>query len=239
MTAPPPRAHVAVTPVALSPGEAYLQAQIDWVLAARRAAIGDLARLAGVVPALTAVGALPAGSMMAGRLRWLCDRFGVTGHGLTSPPAEPLERWTSLLADRDSGTEWPFAQFTGNGGSARAGTPVAVADLVATLPGADGLAMTLAGLITRGDHTIICAVYYRTSDREIDPDDWPACWLRDDSGQWHRTLFSSGASELNAVHWHRLDVLPPVRPSASSVEVHVCGRTSEVRAIVPLTWRTS
>lgn len=82
-------------------------------------------------------------------------------------------------------------------------------------------------------------MYYRTSDREIDPDDWPVCWLRDDSGQWHRTLHSSGVSELKAVHWHRLDVLPPVRPSASSVEVLVCVRTNEVRAIVPLTWRTS
>jgi hypothetical protein len=239
LTARPPRAQVAVTSVDMSPGEAYVEAQADALLANRRQAFAaDLARLAAVVPALATVGMLPAGSAATGRVRWLCERFGVTGHGLTSLPAEPLERWAGLLAWQDGREERPDAYFSGNGDRALAASRVAMADLAVTLPEADRLVIALAGLISHGDGTAVHAVYYGTGARAPDPDELPSCWLRDDDGQYHGTARRSWTSDPNGLSTFRAEVLPPVRPSVNSVEVLVCGRTTEVRALVPLTWRT-
>lgn len=237
LTARPPQASVASTPMALGPGAAYLHGQAESLLASRRPVIGgELARLAALVPPLGTVGALPQGTVTEGRLRWLCERFGVTGHGLTSPAAEPPEHWASVLASRDSRGERRGTVLMPDSDLAEG--PVATADLVVALPEIDGLAIALAGLITMGDHTSMHGVYYSTGTTAADPDDdFPACWLRDDSGQWHATWRRSWGGELNGMHRFRSEVIPALPPTASSAEVLIAGRAAELRAHVPLTWR--
>jgi len=54
--------------------------------------------LGDVVTALQAAGALPPSNPAPGQLAGLCARLGISGHGITTPPAVDMpERWLSLL----------------------------------------------------------------------------------------------------------------------------------------------
>jgi hypothetical protein len=51
-----------------------------------------------IVAALHAAGVLPPDSPVPGQLAGLCARLGITGHGITAPPAGDVpERWQSML----------------------------------------------------------------------------------------------------------------------------------------------
>jgi hypothetical protein len=112
---PAPTPEVTVTRHAHSPGELLLDVIAARILTAAAPSSPDnpgqpaaadtrLCAFVGdgpghIVAALHAVGALPPASPVPGQLAGLCARLGITGHGITAPPAADLpEQWHSMLA---------------------------------------------------------------------------------------------------------------------------------------------
>ena len=152
------------------------------------AANGDLRAFAGdgpghIVAALHAAGALPPDSPVPGQLAGLCARLGITGHGITAPPAADLpERWQSMLTRR-RGLQAPAA-------------PGILAATVAELPELDGAKIAIAGL-HHGEHGTIMHLLATGVTLE---GDWPyargvrplpVLWVRDSDGRWHATRLDS------------------------------------------------
>ncbi len=139
---------VTVTRHEYSPGELLLDVIAARILTAvapftqdrpgqpTAAAIGLRALSDGlghVIAGLHAVGALPPDSPVPGQLAGLCARLGVTGHGITAPPAGDLpHRWHSML----SPSRPPH----------RPSAPGILTTGTAELPELGGAAVTIAGL---------------------------------------------------------------------------------------------
>lgn len=225
----PARAAVeAVTsPLGLTLGERYLQARAEWLLFAPNPA-RQAPLLAEVTAALTAVGMMPADSVLPGQLAALLAALKVPARSLPSLPGTLPERWASLLASPRPGAPGP-------GGDGEPGGPPAAAHLTAALPAADDGAVTLAGLITKGGRTTVFGQFTGVpASFRGDAALPPSWWLRDDGGQWHAITMRSWSED--GFTTFEASVLPPVRPAVTGVEVYVIGRTTEVRAALPLTW---
>ena len=107
---------MTATPEVHSPGELLLDVIAARILTAvasfaydnpgQPAANNDLRAFVGdgpghIVAALHAAGLLPPDSPVPGQLARLCARLGITGHGISVPPAEDLpEQWHSMLTRR-------------------------------------------------------------------------------------------------------------------------------------------
>jgi hypothetical protein len=185
----------------------------------------DLSQVADVVTALDAVGALAPARDAVGRLVTLADRLGVDVPPALSdagPPRPLPAAWVSVLEN-----------------SGREDGPRGVAPVAAVLPELDGTRFVLAGLrshaagaeldvLAWGDHRM-SGVPWRGRDAWS----WSA---RDDQGRWHiLTADSFSASDMHAQL--KLNLKPPLHPDATSLEVHVAGRSGEATATVPLDWR--
>ena len=185
--------------------------------------------LGDVVAALQSCGALSPLSPVPGQLAALCARLDVTGHGLTAPPARDLpEPWLGVLAYRRQGQP-QAAPGPGHDGCAAA---------AAVLPELDGTRLTILGLTSSADGTILhthasgatCHTYYGPPERHIAP----AIWLRDSRGRWHATRvgrYHEGDMTM------RLEVVPPLSQAIAWIEVLATGRSAEVRATLPLRWQ--
>jgi hypothetical protein len=185
--------------------------------------------LASAVPALRAVGVLPDDSPVPGQLAALAERMGAPGPGrLIADPGKLPERWADVL-DADGGG----ALGTAGAGSVGDADTVAAAHLTAVLPEADGVAVHLAGMVTLPDEgTLIFGGL-----RAWSTDGGQSLWLRDDSGSWH-SVSISGWSSNGSSYTFQAAVVPPVGPDVSHVEFYVTGATTQVRAVIPLTWWT-
>ena len=185
----------------------------------------DLSQVADVVTALDAIGALAPARVAVGRLVTLADRLGVAVPAALSaagPPCALPAAWVSVLEN-----------------SRRHDGPRGVAPAAAVLPELDGTQFVLAGLLSTaaeakldvlawGDHRM-SGVPWRGRDAWS----WTA---RDDQGRWHiLTAGNFSASDMHAQL--QLNLKPPLHPDATSLEVHVAGRSGEVTATVPLDWR--
>ena len=91
--------------------------------ASLRAFVGD--GPGHIVAALHAADVLPPGSPVPGQLAGLCARLGITGHGITAPPAGDLPDTVAEHADfpqpRAEGAARPRHPGRDRGGAARAG----------------------------------------------------------------------------------------------------------------------
>jgi hypothetical protein len=189
---PAPAPEVTVTRHAHSPGELLLDVIAARILTAAApfwqhnpgqpaAADDGLRALVGdgpghIVAALHAAGLPPPDSPVPGQLAGLCARLGITGHGITAPPAGDLpERWHSMLTRRRE----PHA-------------PGVLAATMAELPELDGATIAVAGL-HHGERGTIVHVLATGVTLE---DDWPyargvrplpVLWIRDSGGRWHAT----------------------------------------------------
>jgi hypothetical protein len=193
---PAPASDVTVTRQAHSPGELLLDvaaARILTVVApvARHnseeltAADGALRAFVGdgpghIVAALHVAGVLPPDSPVPGQLAGLCARLGITGHGITAPPAVDLpERWQDMLTP---GRE-PKA----------APAPALLAAAVTELPGLDGATIAIAGL----HHGERGTIMHLPATGVALEGDWPysrgvrplpVLWIRDSDDRWHATV---------------------------------------------------
>jgi hypothetical protein len=258
LTAGTPQADMTVRPVADSAGEAYLLRRAEALLGHAGGTDGtaglaglaaaEMTGLASAVPALRAVGVLPDDSPVPGQLAALAERMGAPGPGrLIAEPAELPERWAGVLdatgwgapgeADANSTDSAGSADDVVSAedeGSTDDADAIAAAHLTGALPEADGLAVHLAGLVTVPDEgTLIFGGL-----RAWSTDGGQSLWLRDDNGAWH-TVSISGWSSNGGSYAFQAAVVPPVGPEVSHVEFYVTGATTQVRAVIPLTWWAS
>jgi hypothetical protein len=183
--------------------------------------------LGDVVAALQASGALPPLSPVPGQLAALCAQLDVTGHGLTVPPARDLpEPWLGVLAHHQQAR------------SHAAPGPGGCAAVAAVLPELDGTRLTILGLTSSADGTILhthasgatCHTYYGPPEGHLAP----AVWLRDSRGRWHATRvgrYHEGDMTM------RLEVMPPLSQATAWIEVLAAGQSAEVRVTLPLRWQ--
>jgi hypothetical protein len=175
--------------------------------------------LGDVIAALQASGALPPASPAPGQLAALCARLNVTGHGITVPPARDLpEPWLSVLTHRQRTTTRTAPERDG------------CAAVAAALPDLDGIRLSILGLTSSADGTILHTyasgpmrgAYYGSPERNLAP----AIWIHDSHGDWHATRvtrYHDGDITM------RLQVLPPLSHDSAWIEVIVTGHSAEAR----------
>ena len=248
LTARPPATEVTVRAVARGAGEAYLLRRAEALLGFPTAQAGlvaaEVTGLASAVPALRAVGMLADDSPVPGQLATLTERMGAPGRTIAEPGELP-ERWAGVLdvggSPADAVAGGPITMAAGGIGTMSTGGtgaddrgPVGAAHLAAVLPEADGVAVQLAGLVTLPEAgTLIFGGLRAWSE-----DGGQSLWLRDDAGCWHAVSIK-GWSSNGSSYTFQAAVVPPVGPDTSRVEFYVTGATTEVRAVLPLTWWTS
>jgi hypothetical protein len=183
--------------------------------------------LGNVIAALQASGALPPASPAPGQLAALCARLNVTGHGITVPPARDLpEPWLSVLTHRQRSTTRTAPERDG------------CAPVAAALPDLDGIRLSILGLTSSADGTILHtyasgpmrSAYYGSPERNLAP----AIWIHDSHGDWHATRvtrYHEGDITM------RLQVVPPLGHDSAWIEVIVTGHSAEARTTLPLRWQ--
>ena len=227
LTASPPSSEVTTTANGLRAGEQFLRIRTEAMFGSGYHDIGtDLPALAAVVPALRAVGLLPEDSPSARQIAALCRRYAVTREDVSDPPAELPGRWTDVLTGGQHGA----GRETGG-----TGPPPAAAGLSVTFPETDGLMVVLSGLLTRGQRTAMTGAFFGPVENGYP--EGPCIWLRDDDGLWHVAKLGSWSS--GGVNVFNAEIVPPLPPAASAVDILVISRTADLRASAPLTWWTS
>jgi hypothetical protein len=222
----------------LSPGEHLLNQTAERLLTAAQDFRRDLpgwphtgmaAGLGDVVAALLAAEALPEASPVPGRLAALCASLGVTGHGITAPPAHDLpEPWLSLLAHYQRRKPEEAPVWDGFGAVA------------ATLPELDGIGLALLGLHTTEGRTVLHlrASHTDGADERLVPDFPLSVWVRDSGGRWHAAQQASGYRD-DREYALMLRLVPALTRATDQIELLVIGPSAEVRAKLPLRWGSS
>jgi hypothetical protein len=227
LTRDPPAAEVSTTENGLTVAEQFLRIRAEAMFASGYHDVGtDLEALAAVVPALRAVGLLPAGSELPPLIAALCHRYAVSPDYIPDPPGALPDRWAGLLTG-DQRASWRQPDGT-DGAPAAAHLPV-------LFPETDGVTTVLSGIVTHGRRSTMTGAFFGAVENGYP--EGPCIWLRDDGGQWHVAKQRSWGS--GGVIVFRADVIPPVHPSVSAADILVIGRTADVRCSVPLTWWTS
>ena len=246
---PVPAPAVTVTQKAKSPGELLLdviaarlltvaatfpQDTPEQLAAARRELLWHAAedKLGDIITALQAADALHAASPVPGQLAGLCARIGVSGHGITAPPADDLpEPWESMLTRYHC--RKPYSALA----------PGSWATPVAELPEQDGTRIAILDL-HHGEfgtilHTLVSGVTME--------DDWPysrvvrplpVLWIQDSSERWHTTQAhgtSRPGGNGEVVLW--LDIMPQLDRGTTWIDVVAAGQSAEARATLPLRWK--
>ena len=187
--------------------------------------------LGDVVTALQAAGALPPSNPAPGQLAGLCARLGISGHGITTPPAADLpERWLSLLTRYHRRDPRPTP------------APGSWAATAAELPELDGGRVAVLGLHQSERGTIL----HLHAGGVMMEDDWayyrgvrpmPALWIRDNAGRWHATrswaprpLGDNGEVTLE------LEIAPPLEAGTAWIDIVAAGQSTQVQARLPLHW---
>lgn len=186
--------------------------------------------LGDIVAALQAAGALSPASPVPGQLAGLCASLGVSGHGITAPPAGELpEPWLSMLTRYQR----PYP----------APAPGSWAATAIELPRLDGIKIAVLGLHQGEDGTIL---HVQVQASGLAPeDDWeyyrgirplPVVWVRDSADRWHATLTTGWSPLGNDEFMLRLAIVPPLESDIHWIDVVAAGQSAEVRATVPLRW---
>ncbi len=188
----------------------------------------DLSDVTNIVTALDAVGALAPARDATSRLVALAGLLGVTvppALSAAAPPGELPAAWADVLENRYR----------------RDGRPGAAA-AAAVLPELDGARFVVAGLRSHAagaDLRVLGWGRHHTPRllAEVPDDSWS--WsARDDQGRWH--VGTEGSCSSDDQHADlQLDLVPPLHPEATALELIVSGRSGQVTATVPLDWMGS
>jgi hypothetical protein len=187
--------------------------------------------LGDIIAALHTAGALSPASPVPGQLAGLCTSLGVTGHGITAPPAGDLpEPWLSMLTRYYRRKPHPAPASAG------------WATTATELPQLDGARLAILGLHHRGDGTTL----HMQASGVTPEDDWtyyrgvrplPVLWVRDSSDHWHTTRMNgySPAGNAGEVMLHPA-IVPPLDPGTAWIDIVAAEQSAEVRARLPLRW---
>ena len=223
---PPHPPGIAMTEASHTPGEYVLHAIASGILGGRPGLpaepwAGDFGE---ITEALLAAGALSPLSPLPGQLVTLCESLDLRDHGIAAPAGRDLPApWHGLLTHairrkRDSTTP-------------RSGCAAAAV----TLPGLDGLTLSILGLHSDEDGTML-HIHASGVPEHADPAEFfPVFWLRDDGGRWHTARNSGWSFREDGERVAVLPVTPPLN-QCTSLEIIVTGRTAEVRTTLPLRW---
>ncbi len=230
-------AEVSVSGAGTSPGEHMLNTVAMRLLAAAAAypphrplAVAGLRLglavdgLGDVITALQAAGAFPPRSPVPAQLAALCAQLDITGHGITTPPADRLpERWGSVHLQLLRGN-----RAAGAARSAAAGV---------ALPDVEGIRLAVLGLHDSGDRTVVFMhASGATGGGSFELNTWPVIWIRDSGGWWHATS-AGGSADQDGEITMALEVAPPLGRDTDRIEVVADWPSAEVRARLPLPWR--
>ena len=239
---------VTVTRDAHSPGELLLDVMAARILTSAQpsprdnleqlaAGRADLRALVAdgpgdIVAALHAADALPLASPVPGQLAGLCARLGISGHGITAPPAADLpEPWRSMLTS--------YHRRKPQAGPA----PGFLAATVVELPELDGAQVAILGL-HHDEHVTVLHMLVSGVTLE---DDWPygrevrplpVLWIHDSSGRWHATRtidMSPSGNSGEVILW--VQIVPLLDRGTAWIDVVATGPSAEVRARLPLCWK--
>jgi hypothetical protein len=180
--------------------------------------------LGDVITALEAADAFPPGSPVPAQLAALCVQLGITGHGITTPPAGRLpERWGSV-------------HLRSLRGHRVGGAPRSAASGVA-LPDVSGIRLAVLGLHDSGDRAVVFMhASGATGGGSFDLNTWPVIWIRDSGGWWHATS-TGGSADQDGEITMAVEVAPPLSRDTDWIEVVADWPSAEVRARLPLPWR--
>jgi hypothetical protein len=187
----------------------------------------DLSVVADIVTALEAVGALEPAHDAVGRLLALAGRLGLDippALWAAAPPGRLPAAWSSVLENRN-----------------RLDGPRGVSPVAAVLPELDGTRFVVAGLrsdAARAELHVMVWGWPPTPFWVANAAPEPWCWsARDDRGRWH-VVTESDASYYSDDRRHlQLNLVPPLHPQATSLEVTVAGRSGQATVTVPLDWQ--
>jgi len=227
LESPPHPPRITMTETSHSPGEYLLHAVAAGILGGRpgRPAEPWSGDFGAIVEALTAAAALSPLSPLPGQLVTLCESLDLRNHGIAAPAARDLPApWHGLLTHAIR--------------RKRDGTPprTGCAAAAVTLPELDGLTLSILGLHSDEDGTML-HVHDSGGPEDADPAEFfPVLWLRDDSGRWHTARNTGWSIREAGERTALLPVTPPLH-EAASLEIIAAGRTAEVRTTLPLRWR--
>ncbi|HEV3288348.1 MAG TPA: hypothetical protein VG123_05090, partial [Streptosporangiaceae bacterium] len=182
--------------------------------------------LAGMIPALTAAGAIEPGSPALGRLAALAGRLGISPPaGLPAAPGASLPTaWDSALTGR--------GRHDGHHGLAPA---------AAVLPETDGARFAITGLYSTQHAVILRALAWgwhatRTPfPRTAGQYSWTAL---DDAGRWHvARQVNAPIGGISGHGYTDIALIPPLHPAATSLDVILTGPTTRASATLPLNWQ--
>jgi hypothetical protein len=182
--------------------------------------------LGDIVMALQACGAVAPSSPVPAQLAALCRQLELSGHGITTPPADRLpEPWQNVIVQFMRGP--------------RARGPARSAVVAGALPEVEGIGLTILGLHDTGDRTIVFMhVSGTTGDATFELNTWPVIWIRDSGGWWHATRAGGSADEDREITMD-MPVIPPLSRDTDWIEVIASGRSAQARAILPVRWQAS
>ena len=182
--------------------------------------------LGDIVMALQACGAVAPSSPVPAQLAALCRQLELSGHGITTPPADRLpEPWQNVIVQFMRGP--------------RARGPARSAVVAGALPEVEGIGLTILGLHDTGDRTVVFMhVSGTTGDATFELNTWPVIWIRDSGGWWHATRAGGSADEDREITMD-MPVIPPLSRDTDWIEVIASGRSAQARAIMPVRWQAS
>jgi len=198
-----------------APGERLLALAAERILASACGAAEQVASmdLGNMIEVLTGAGAIAPDSPAIGRLAALCDRLGITSHGVTAPATPDIPApWTSVL-------DHASAALHAAGDYAPLGT---------VLPLIDGNRFVLAGLSVAGGDSFLLVV--ASGPLAPPPVSW---WVRDSAGDWHVAVprYPETYGDEPVL---RLQLVPPIDLAGPVIEVVVTGTTGRVSAVCSL-----
>jgi hypothetical protein len=178
----------------------------------------------------------------------------LTGAGVMAPDSPALCQLASLGRRLDfalpasvadlADTELPPAWRSVLDDAGAADGPTGLIPAAAVLPDLDGTSWALAGLRSTSKSMQLRMFGWSLAgaDRrgQIDRSahglrETPAVWARDDTGRWHYGAGSESSQSDDQTDL-AIELVPPLHPAATSVDIIVTGTSERVTVTVPLTW---
>jgi len=182
--------------------------------------------LGDIVAALQVCEAVAPSSPVPAQLAALCQQLELSGHGITTPPADRLpEPWQNVIVQFMRGPQ--------------AHGPARSAVVAGALPEVEGIGLTVLGLHHTGDLAVVFMhVSGTTGDASFELNTWPVIWIRDSGGWWHATRAGGSADEDREITMD-VQVMPPLGRDTDWIEVIASGRSAQAHAILPVRWQAS